>query len=249
MVGSIFWRINNYGFIATFNYIVNDFFNHKVINLENSRNILTSSTLSELKIEEADISFARNLVEKAILEMRDTHEYRDFKSKMKGVLNSDSSTARLIVLTVLLKKYQPIIYIETGTQHGISAYVVGKVCEILNLKTRCFSFDVCQNPYVIKHKNINYEIYNYKARRRFKNFTRQFTGESILFFHDSDHTTENMTFEFEWAWQNLNASILVSDDIDNNFAFTNFCQKIGIVGQRFLLDEGPAVGVCLRNHA
>lgn len=59
-----------------------------------------------------------------------------------------------------------------------------------------------------------------------------------VFLHDSLHTTRNMTFEFQAAWQKMNGSgVLLSDDIHMSKAFAHFItrQQIGLslVGTRF----------------
>jgi predicted O-methyltransferase YrrM len=59
-----------------------------------------------------------------------------------------------------------------------------------------------------------------------------------VFLHDSLHTTRNMSFEFQAAWQIMNTGgILLSDDIHMSKAFARFIadQQIGLslVGKRF----------------
>jgi len=45
-----------------------------------------------------------------------------------------------------------------------------------------------------------------------------------MFYHDSDHSYENMRFEFNEAWGFLkNGGLLLSDDITENKAFDEFC--------------------------
>jgi predicted O-methyltransferase YrrM len=47
-----------------------------------------------------------------------------------------------------------------------------------------------------------------------------------IFFHDSLHTYENMIFEFQNAWAHLRTGgVLLSDNIDDNSAFYDFCKK------------------------
>jgi predicted O-methyltransferase YrrM len=50
-----------------------------------------------------------------------------------------------------------------------------------------------------------------------------------LFFHDSDHSYENMFFEFEQAFPKLeNGGLLMSDDSDLHPAWDDFCASHGI---------------------
>ena len=49
-------------------------------------------------------------------------------------------------------------------------------------------------------------------------------GEIDIFFRDSEHTYEAMTFEFNCAWPHLrDGGLLISDDVDRNTAFQDFC--------------------------
>ena len=60
-----------------------------------------------------------------------------------------------------------------------------------------------------------------------------------LFYHDSEHSYENMRFEYEWALTHLRAGgILASDDIDWNRAFRETVREHGhrldlLIGHRF----------------
>jgi predicted O-methyltransferase YrrM len=47
-----------------------------------------------------------------------------------------------------------------------------------------------------------------------------------MFLHDSEHTYENMRFEYEIAWEHLrNQGLLLSDNINMNSAFKDFAKK------------------------
>ncbi len=53
-------------------------------------------------------------------------------------------------------------------------------------------------------------------------------GEVDLFLHDSEHTYQNMMFEFHTVWPHLReGGFLLSDDIDWNQAFKEFADKVG----------------------
>lgn len=48
-----------------------------------------------------------------------------------------------------------------------------------------------------------------------------------IFLHDSDHSYQNMKFEFEEAWPFIkDEGILLSDNIDGNKAFPEFSNKV-----------------------
>lgn len=51
--------------------------------------------------------------------------------------------------------------------------------------------------------------------------------EIDIFFHDSDHSKNNMLYEFETAWPFINNNgFIISDDINLNNAFEEFCKKV-----------------------
>ncbi|MEX0799612.1 MAG: class I SAM-dependent methyltransferase [Dehalococcoidia bacterium] len=54
-------------------------------------------------------------------------------------------------------------------------------------------------------------------------------GTIDMFFHDSEHSYENMAFEFDSAWERLRpGGLLVADDVDWNSALDDFCRARGI---------------------
>jgi hypothetical protein len=57
---------------------------------------------------------------------------------------------------------------------------------------------------------------------------RVLPDEIDIFLHDSDHTVETMSGEFELAWPRLRAGgALVCDDSTDNAAFADFCRRVG----------------------
>src|SRR6185437_8158116 len=65
-----------------------------------------------------------------------------------------------------------------------------------------------------------------------------------VFLHDSLHTTRNMTFEFQAAWQKMNVGgVLLSDDIHMSKAFARF-----IAGKQVVLSlAGNRFGVAFKS--
>lgn len=50
-----------------------------------------------------------------------------------------------------------------------------------------------------------------------------------IFYHDSDHSYENMMWEFETAWPKIKeGGVLISDDVLDNRSFFDFCRKVGL---------------------
>jgi len=56
-------------------------------------------------------------------------------------------------------------------------------------------------------------------------------AEIDIFLHDSEHSYQNMLWEFQTAWLYLKAGgLLLSHNIDTNDAFSGFCQGHGLKG-------------------
>lgn len=61
-------------------------------------------------------------------------------------------------------------------------------------------------------------------------------GEISVFYHDSEHSYRNMTFEFETVWRHLtNPGILLADNADWNTSFADFCKRRGLKVLRVML--------------
>lgn len=55
------------------------------------------------------------------------------------------------------------------------------------------------------------------------------TGRVDIFLHDSEHTYENMTFEYSTVWPYLSeGGLLISHDIGWNSAFDDFADRTGV---------------------
>jgi len=51
-------------------------------------------------------------------------------------------------------------------------------------------------------------------------------GSVNIFYHDSDHSYQNMTFEYVAVWPHVSrGGFLLSDDIKHNNAFMDFINK------------------------
>lgn len=71
----------------------------------------------------------------------------------------------------------------------------------------------------------------------------QEAGEIDVFFHDSEHTNETMTFEFETAWPYIrHGGYLISDDATWNSALPDFAKKHNLDLE---LIEGDGFGIGL----
>lgn len=244
--GSTIWRLKNYGLIAATVYI---FQKYRTKSL--SDDTLQMVTFAEL-FSILNISNEKKITKQifGILSKNiKSFQGHDKKYKIKDVASSKAvSETRLKALAVCIVGMHPNIIIETGTQHGVSATIISEVLSFYKINSKFITFDLKEN-YLLDPSIKNYRhILKSPVRRNFKRLTLKLAQGKIIFFHDSDHSYENMKFEFSWAWDTLKANIIIADDIDNNKAFVNFCKKSNIKGYRLKLDNGPAVGIALRGR-
>lgn len=245
MIGTPIWRVVNYGFISTFKY----FFTHRLGKKSSNKRLETLSLAELAKLLRIDDLNPEATSRAAVVSMMNSMRTRtgSHRVRIKNVLEEDSSISRLIVLEFILRSGQFKSLIETGTQHGLSAYVAGETSEKLGLQMNISSFDVSHNQYFIRSAGCNYFLLSWPVRRKFKKQTLKLANQQLIFFHDSDHSYENMFFEFSWAWKKLKAEVIISDDIDGNDAFYDFCKSNQIMGYRLMIDTGPAVGFAMRS--
>jgi hypothetical protein len=170
------------------------------------------------------------------------------KTIKKSIVGTSGSTTRLKVLAYIIKNYDFNLIIESGTQHSLSSLVMEKFMNTVNCSI--FSIDIKPNVMPEGLGKINYIILKPRIRKSFKSTTRSlvYANDKILFFHDSDHSYENMTFEFNWAWNELKVACLVSDDVSENMAFSNFVKRNNLTPNYCKFDSGSVVGFVMRGH-
>lgn len=251
MIGSVRWRLVNYGLSPTIKYLQERFWGSGFngyppaeISLEDFLKRVTGKEF--LGITKS----ARTAVDSSLLELRESkNKMLGIENPIKPVLDEDTSVSRLIVLAAILEIFKIDTFIETGTQHGISASVVAKFKLINHESFSIHSIDVGQTRLVQRELDVNYITLETPVRRYFKEVTLNTVQKKTLFFHDSDHTFENMYFEFNWAWNVLKVEILVADDIDMNNAYSRFCIDNSLTEFRIKMDSGTTIGVAIRNYS
>lgn len=246
MIGTPVWRILNYGFIPTLKY----FANHRLGSKSPSKNLEEISLESFAKfigVEDENLEInSRAVVASMVHQMRELMESESAGQKIKNVLESNSSICRLLILELAIRSGRFRSFLETGTQHGLSVFVVNESARRYSLEINVASFDVSHDQYFVRSAGVKYSALSWPVRWNFKKETLDLKIDPMLFFHDSDHSYENMFFEFDWAWNHLQAQVIISDDVDGNDAFYDFCQSSRITGYRIMIDHGPALGFAMR---
>jgi hypothetical protein len=156
------------------------------------------------------------------------------------------------VLYALCRRQKPDIIVETGVASGVSSsYILCALEE--NKHGELYSIDLpwpetatypggyfmpdSVSPIVPSEKQSGWIIPDYLKHRwqlilgrsseKLAPLLRKL-GEIDGFLHDSEHSYQNMLWEFQTAWAHLKAGgLLLSHNIDMNNAFSHFCQSIG----------------------
>jgi hypothetical protein len=241
-IGSFLWRAKNYGLKPGISYLVS-----KISLYE--RNLLAPilSDADALKIE-VGITDPQVNNSAMLKELKTSFEEIKLllrKPNVKNVFDEPSFT-RVLVLGYLIQSNKFRQVIETGTQNGVSTILISRLNKKYEANLSIHSIDVTDQP-KIPDEGVNYHVLDQPFRENFCRLTSEINLPSTIFFHDSDHSKENMDFEFDWAWNHLQVSALVSDDIESNSAFADFCRNNSLSPLFFKFDSGPCVGLVLRS--
>lgn len=134
----------------------------------------------------------------------------------------------VITWYALARKYKPKIIVETGVSMGFSSLM------LLNAITRngtgqLHSIDIGLNysvGYMVPEEmRQRWNLIIGDTKQKLEPLLNEL-GRIDMFIHDSDHSAEVMSFEFELARQHLKQwGLLCSDDINYNDAWEQFVKR------------------------
>ena len=151
----------------------------------------------------------------------------------------------LAYLYAFCRYYKPETVVETGVGYGHSSAFMLKALQV-NGKGHLYSIDLPDVTYTRDDHELHHDALPIKGTTGCaippelrKNWTLivgdsrtelpkllSKLGSVDLFHHDSKHTYEHMTFEYETVWSKLaKDGLLLSDDVTWNTAFTDFFSK------------------------
>lgn len=148
------------------------------------------------------------------------------------------SPLRAPALYVLIRLARPEIVVETGVADGFSSVFILQALE-KNGKGKLYSIDLPEQPgqelhgkktgwLIPEELKYRWSLALGSSKERLPALL-QGLGGIDLFYHDSDHSYENMTFEFNTVIEYLKqGSFIVSDDITDNRSFSDFCSAKGL---------------------
>ncbi|MFC1920500.1 class I SAM-dependent methyltransferase [Chloroflexota bacterium] len=175
-------------------------------------------------------------IEKYLTEIVENREFGEYLQENRGTryggfYGIGSALGEMIY--ALCRKLRPDTIIETGVSSGISSsYILCALEE--NKKGKLYSIDL---PW---GEDTGWIIPDYLRYRWQLDLGR--SSEMLpplieklatidIFFHDSEHSYQNMLWEYETAWKYLKINgILLSHNISHSQAFPDFCEKYGVKG-------------------
>jgi len=144
---------------------------------------------------------------------------------------------------VICRALRPRVVVETGVGSGVTTSFILQALTANN-EGHLWSIDLppigaeqFAGSFVPQSLHSRWTLLRGRSRDLLPRLLKDLPAPDV-FLHDSLHTTRNMTFEFQAAWQKMNGGgVLLSDDIHMSKAFARFInsQQIGLslVGKRF----------------
>jgi predicted O-methyltransferase YrrM len=182
-------------------------------------------------------------VKEHIAEFRLNQEFQNSIEEKRGdsgkgrypLYDFSIGTALGLVLYVICRRQKPDIVVETGVASGVSSSYI--LCALeQNKRGQLYSIDLPwwqENqsgwliPEYLRHR---WHLILGRSSEKLTPLLRK-VAEIDIFLHDSDHSYQNMLWEFQTAWKYLKAGgLLLAHNIDTNEAFSDFCQGHSVKG-------------------
>lgn len=246
--GSIIWRLVNYGLLPTINHLLFErIFKLRYFDLESFESSpFTIATF--MKLKQNEFEFVSDFVDQYLVDCEKIVESNNIPVKF-GVVGNESPKNRLYAIGLSIVALKPDMFIETGTQHGVSAGFVSNLSKSIGHNIKVISFDVTKKSEVIPGFDFEQIILSRPVRKSLAKSLLEYKMEfqRIIFFHDSDHSYENMYSEFKSALKILDPIAIISDDVSLNKSFSRFCHSKNLSFIQFRLSSGNAAGIAIRN--
>ncbi len=187
-------------------------------------------------------------IEKYIAEIVSNREFRthledNWHNRYGGFYGIGQALGEM--LYALCRKLKPDIFVETGVASGISSsYILCALEE--NKKGGLYSIDLPWDeesgwiiPDYLRHR---WHLEQGRSSEKLPPLLERLKQIDI-FLHDSEHSYQNMLWEYKTAWGNLRKSgVLLSHNISHSRAFPDFCESSGVKGL-ILGDMGGAIKI------
>jgi predicted O-methyltransferase YrrM len=145
---------------------------------------------------------------------------------------SRAMTHEAELLYVVTRIIKPSIFVETGVGAGKSSAFILRAME-KNEKGVLYSVDLpdehTQSGWIVPHKlKSRWDLRLGSSEELLRSLLLEI-GPIDVFFHDSDHSYENMMFEFRSAWPFLKRNgLFLAHDVGRNDALFDFCSEVKV---------------------
>jgi len=174
-------------------------------------------------------------------------EYNNLlKNRGINTVSDVSNVAIFLYYIVRIKK--PELMIETGVATGLSSFFILKAMSENNfgkLVSTDIRYDAGEIVPDYLRNRWNFILLKRDNKNQFKKFINGFDKIDI-FFHDSDHSYWWQNLEYVYSFEHIKkGGLLVSDDIDNSYAFLDFVKKNKLAFYSFF-NVGSMAGVIIK---
>ena len=118
------------------------------------------------------------------------------------------------LLGEVIQREKPLVMIETGVESGYSTEHYLTAMDAVG-RGHLFSCDPAPSGFYVANPIIH-PRFTFIQKTSYQALDEIFkmTGRIDLFLHDSDHSWECQTFEYEWAWNHVApGGVIASDDV------------------------------------
>lgn len=154
-----------------------------------------------------------------------------------------------IFLYYIIRIKKPELVVETGVAKGLSSFFILKAMSENNFG-KLISTDIKYNAgeYIPDYLKNRWEFVLLKRdnKNSFEKFINNIDKIDI-FIHDSDHSYWWQMLEYAASWYRIRKDgLLISDDIDNSYAFLDYIKENKLEFNSFF-NTGSIVGIITKN--
>ena len=211
---------------------------------EQQREKITFALINKI---ESKCNIGNNVLKKYHDELKNNHELISYiNTSLKNLPNTGAFNPTFqTVIYALIRHLMPENIVETGVANGVSSTIILTALD-LNNKGKLHSVDLPttyweNTPYreedkvQVKNNDVGWIIPQNlrgrwklnlgKSKEKLPDIFNQIK-KCEIFFHDSEHSYDNMTFEFNIAWPSITKrGIIIADDVHRNKAFDDFVNR------------------------
>lgn len=181
--------------------------------------------------------------------LEEAHEwYYNWKRWVKEVtpeapVDWDAGEGLSIFLYVSVRILRPPLVVETGTANGTSSAAISAALhanDFGKLETfDVYEFNLEYVPDYLRNRITSHVLNKRGGLESWLTENEEIISGESIFFHDSNHSFEHQSWEYEIA-KNRGFGYMISDDVDDSFAFIKIqrLQKIAFI------DGHKIVGFC-----